>query len=195
MHFSPLSCNQNQKCLLLLGIRVLWIFALLFIILQKDINDKFACRTTINYYLVNLSIADLMITAWCPIHSLVKELSSQNQYVLPAIFCKIGVFYTGDTFWLHKHFIISFLFSPLHGIKCDDTVSHLLWQISCRHMSTSDKGYSEEGEVWMQVEYAVFTKIFFQIFYCICLGFGSSCCISVSILQKDYWTKGKSQKS
>ena len=49
-----------------------------------------------NYYLVNLSIADLMITAWCPIHSLVKELSDKNQYVLPAVFCKIGVFYTGE---------------------------------------------------------------------------------------------------
>ena len=48
-----------------------------------------------NYYLVNLSIADLMITAWCPFNSLVKELSDQNQYPLPAIFCKIGVFYTG----------------------------------------------------------------------------------------------------
>jgi len=53
-----------------------------------------AMRTTMNYYLVNLSIADLMITAWCPIHSLVKELSDKNQYVLPAVFCKIGVFYT-----------------------------------------------------------------------------------------------------
>ena len=52
-------------------------------------------RTTMNYYLVNLSIADLMITAWCPINSLIKELSDQNQYLLPAIFCKIGVFYTG----------------------------------------------------------------------------------------------------
>jgi hypothetical protein len=48
-----------------------------------------------NYYLVNLSISDLMITAWCPINSLVKELSDKSQYVLPAIFCKIVVFYTG----------------------------------------------------------------------------------------------------
>ena len=48
-----------------------------------------------NYYLVNLSIADLMITAWCPIHSLVKELSFKKQFLLPAVFCKIGVFYTG----------------------------------------------------------------------------------------------------
>ena len=48
-----------------------------------------------NYYLVNLSISDLMITALCPINSLVKELSDKDQYVLPAVFCKLGVFYTG----------------------------------------------------------------------------------------------------
>ena len=48
-----------------------------------------------NYYLVNLSIADLMITLWCPVQSLVTELSMYNDYTLPAIFCKIGVFYTG----------------------------------------------------------------------------------------------------
>ena len=48
-----------------------------------------------NYYLVNLSISDLMITAWCPINSLVKELSDKDQYVLPAVFCKLSVFYTG----------------------------------------------------------------------------------------------------
>ena len=61
-----------------------------------------------NYYLVNLSIADLMITAWCPIHSLVKELSSQNQYVLPAIFCKIGVFYTGEKLYCVSKFSLTF---------------------------------------------------------------------------------------
>ena len=49
-----------------------------------------------NYYLVNLSIADLMITIWCPVQSLVRELSQHNHYILPAIFCKIGVFYTGN---------------------------------------------------------------------------------------------------
>ena len=49
-----------------------------------------------NYYLVNLSIADLMITVWCPINSLIKELSDQKQYLLPAVFCKFGVFYTGS---------------------------------------------------------------------------------------------------
>jgi hypothetical protein len=30
--------------------------------------------------------------------------------------------------------------------------------------------------------------------YCICLGFGSSCCIFLPFLQKDYWTKGKSKR-
>ena len=49
-----------------------------------------------NYYLVNLSISDLMITSWCPINSLVKELSGKGQFVLTAVFCKIWVFYTGD---------------------------------------------------------------------------------------------------
>ena len=66
------------------------------------INPKFIIfmilstpRTTMNYYLVNLSMADLMITLWCPAQSLVREMSDQNGYILPAIFCKIGVFYTG----------------------------------------------------------------------------------------------------
>ena len=40
-------------------------------------------------------MADLMITLWCPAQSLVRELSDRNGYILPAIFCKIGVFYTG----------------------------------------------------------------------------------------------------
>ena len=50
-----------------------------------------------NYYLVNLSIADLMITLWCPVQSLVREMSEYNEYALPAVFCKIGVFYTGGS--------------------------------------------------------------------------------------------------
>ena len=59
-------------------------------------------RTTMNYYLVNLSIADLMITLWCPVQSLVREMSEYNQYALPAVFCKIGVFYTGGQWqWGH----------------------------------------------------------------------------------------------
>ena len=49
-----------------------------------------------NYYLVNLSMADLMITLWCPAQSLVREMRDLNEYILPAVFCKIGVFYTGD---------------------------------------------------------------------------------------------------
>jgi hypothetical protein len=83
---------------------------------------------TINYYLVNLSMADLMITVWFPIHSLVKELSSQNQYVLPAIFCKIGVFYTGDIYFAYIN-ALALLFFPvlcmvssvmtLSAISCD----------------------------------------------------------------------------
>ena len=71
---------------------------------RENINTKFVIfmthltrRTTMNYYLVNLSMADLMITLWCPAQSLVRELSDHNGYILPAIFCKIGVFYTGDT--------------------------------------------------------------------------------------------------
>ena len=79
-----------------------------------------------NYYLVNLSVADLMITAWCPIHSLVKELSDKNQYVLPAIFCKIGVFYTGENF-IGKHKVDKVIFpSALYGLQYSHFVSHFL---------------------------------------------------------------------
>ena len=31
-------------------------------------------RTTMNYYLVNLSVSDLMMTVWCPIQSLVRTV-------------------------------------------------------------------------------------------------------------------------
>jgi len=31
-------------------------------------------RTTINFYLVNLSIADLLISAWCPWTSLIQQV-------------------------------------------------------------------------------------------------------------------------
>ena len=80
-----------------------------------------------NYYLVNLSIADLMITAWCPIHSLVKELSENNQYLLPAIFCKIGVFYTGLLFEIQlRTFAPDLLFSAVHGVKCPHFISNFL---------------------------------------------------------------------
>ena len=54
-----------------------------------------------NYYLVNLSIADLMITAWCPVNSLVKELSKKTDYILPAVFCKVGGFYTGEGLFIN----------------------------------------------------------------------------------------------
>ena len=47
-----------------------------------------------NYYLVNLSIADLLISLFCPIYSLVRELNPRQQFPLPAIFCKAGIFYT-----------------------------------------------------------------------------------------------------
>ena len=60
----------------------------------KPFIDIPSYRTTMNYYLMNLSIADLMITIWCPVQSLVREFS--HEYILPSIFCKIGVFYTGQ---------------------------------------------------------------------------------------------------
>jgi hypothetical protein len=51
-------------------------------------------RTTINYYLVNLSVADLLISAWCPWTSLTHQvLAPTSHYILPPIFCKLDVFY------------------------------------------------------------------------------------------------------
>ena len=49
------------------------------------------CRTTINYYLVNLAVADLLISLWCPWTSLVVSWS--RRYNLPPVFCKLDVFY------------------------------------------------------------------------------------------------------
>ena len=99
--------------------------------IQKVILRK-TMRTTINFYLVNLSAADLLSTLWCPLHrcffltvsvnclrhfqgnmltvlsqysyvlthwisppfllSLLAELT--EEYLLPAIFCKISAFYS-----------------------------------------------------------------------------------------------------
>ena len=80
-----------------------------------------------NYYLVNLSIADLMITLWCPVQSLVREMSEYNEYALPAVFCKIGVFYTGasgDMYLVSVQIMLAVLcmvssVMTLSAISCD----------------------------------------------------------------------------
>ena len=107
-----------------------------------------------NYYLVNLSMADLMITIWCPVQSLVRELSQFNHYILPAVFCKIGVFYTGGKIDDEADIILSVMrssicdcFSLVHGVKCNDLVSHLLRQILGSNLSTQNQSHSEESEV------------------------------------------------
>ena len=103
---------------------------------RENINTKFVIfmihstrRTTMNYYLVNLSMADLMITLWCPAQSLVRELSDHNGYILPAIFCKIGVFYTGSTVTMIMTLMLTLTLLPvlcmvssvmtLSAISCD----------------------------------------------------------------------------
>ena len=76
----------------------------LFMLLQSMIaaNNFVVCsvdlvifsRTTINFYLVNLSVADLLISVWCPWTSLAQQLvTSPTRYVLPNVFCKLDVFY------------------------------------------------------------------------------------------------------
>ena len=78
-----------------------------------------------NYYLVNLSIADLMITAWGPMNSLVKELSDRTEYVMPALACKVGGFYTGGCAAMPRY-SISILHSAVHGVQYPHSLSHLL---------------------------------------------------------------------
>ena len=101
---------------------------------RKNINTKFVIfmihfthRTTMNYYLVNLSMADLMITLWCPAQSLVRELSDHNGYILPAIFCKIGVFYTGNTVTM----IMSLMVTMMMPVLCMVSSVMTLSAISC----------------------------------------------------------------
>ena len=54
-------------------------------------------RSTTNYYLVNLSMADLLISIWCPFTGIMqKSFNDSDNYFLPAIFCKIDVFYKGS---------------------------------------------------------------------------------------------------
>ena len=104
-------------------------------------------RTTMNYYLVNLSIADLMITLWCPVQSLVREMSEYNEYALPAVFCKIGVFYTGGSGDVYLVSIQIMLCSAVHGVQCDDPLRHLLRPLPSRHLPAQNQGHAEEGQV------------------------------------------------
>jgi len=62
----------------------------ILVILSVVLNRNM--RTTINFYLVNLSVADLLITAWCPAHSYMSQ-SEGGEYPLPALFCKMTGFY------------------------------------------------------------------------------------------------------
>ena len=104
-------------------------------------------RTTMNYYLVNLSIADLMITLWCPVQSLVREMSEYNEYALPAVFCKIGVFYTGGSGDICLVSIQIMLCSAVHGVQRDDPLRHLLRPLPGRHLPAQNQSHSEEGQV------------------------------------------------
>ena len=101
-----------------------------------------------NYYLVNLSIADLMITLWCPVQSLVREMSEYNEYALPAVFCKIGVFYTGGSGDVYLVSIQIMLCSAVHGVQRDDPLRHLLRPLPSRHLPAQNQGHSEEGQVY-----------------------------------------------
>lgn len=51
-------------------------------------------RTSTNQYLVNLAVADLLVTLVCMWVHIVRHLSHPN-YVLPAIVCKLDGFVQG----------------------------------------------------------------------------------------------------
>ncbi|XP_023338028.1 substance-P receptor isoform X2 [Eurytemora carolleeae] len=84
--------GQYLKILGVCGTVLISIFGNVLVILA--VVRHRAMRTTINFYLVNLSIADLLISAWCPWTSLIQQvLSPSSLYILPPIFCKLDVFY------------------------------------------------------------------------------------------------------
>ena len=55
---------------------------------NKVIFNK-AMRTTINFYLVNLTVADLMVTAWGPFHRWTIFLNFQQQFFVGIFFSHV----------------------------------------------------------------------------------------------------------
>ena len=52
-------------------------------------------RTSTNQYLVNLAIADLLVTVCCSWHHLVRHLTHPN-YILPGVMCRTEAFMQGN---------------------------------------------------------------------------------------------------
>lgn len=65
----------------------------LLVILVVCYNTKL--RTSTNQYLVNLTVADLLVTLVCMWVHIVRHLSYPN-YILPAFVCKLDGFIQGQ---------------------------------------------------------------------------------------------------
>jgi len=65
-------------------------------------------RTTTNFYIVNLAVADILVTVFCTWVHLVNNLNSNN-WVLGRFFCKFNTFSQGTEMILNKivwHYIL-----------------------------------------------------------------------------------------
>ena len=72
-------------------------------------------------------------------------MSERNEYNLPPVFCKIGVFYTGETTVLSL--LLTFCCSPGDGLQRHDPLRHLLRPVPGRDLPPQDQSNTKKGQV------------------------------------------------
>ena len=155
----------------------------------------FTIRTTTNYYLVNLSVSDLLITIWCPFTSLLPGgYSIQGHYALPHVFCKLDVFYRGIKNQAQKTICIYlYMFSGVHPVKRAHSHCDCIQQIGRCTLATQGQDGQEKGKVCLYsftLQYSVFT-ILWQVLHILQLAACCCCGISIPQVQKSYRNSGK----
>ena len=74
---------------------------LIIVIVMKNKTMK----TVTNFYIVNLAVADLMVTLTCTWVTLVDNLT--EGWILGAIFCKLNTFTKGNFTHIYYYFILN----------------------------------------------------------------------------------------
>lgn len=73
-------------------------------------------RTTTNYYIVNLAVADCLVALTCSWVHLLDDL--MPGWVLGAFFCKFNTFSQGGCGWMRKHVCVCVLTSLVSKCNC-----------------------------------------------------------------------------
>ena len=81
---------------------------LIIVIVMKNKTMK----TVTNFYIVNLAVADLMVTLTCTWVTLVDNLT--EGWILGAIFCKLNTFTKGNFAHIYYYFILNAIYAMFH---------------------------------------------------------------------------------